>query len=213
LLLVPLLLCLPQAGYGFPIFGNGTLGSFTGDLSYDSGTLTLSLTNTSDPSNGGYITGFALNNPQGLIESVSLLQDPGSPWQLLGATSFDNSVKAQPFGYFDFGAALGGDWLGGGAPGEGIAAGSSQTFTFALTLAGAGVLTDDEFLKELSMKKQGQNFIPFEGGEFLAVRFKGFIDDGSDKVAGSPVPEPMSLLLLGSGLLGLVGFRKRMKQK
>jgi hypothetical protein len=31
--------------------------------------------------------------------------------------------------------------------------------------------------------------------------------------ASAPVPEPASLILIGSGLLGLAGFRKKLKKK
>ncbi len=56
------------SAHAVPISGTGTLGSFTGDLTYSAttstmATLNISLTNTSPTANTGFITAFVLNNP------------------------------------------------------------------------------------------------------------------------------------------------------
>ena len=64
---------LPQISFAFPISGNGTLGSFVGDISYNptNAELTVELTNTSPVDNGGYLTAFAFNNPSDSITSIT----------------------------------------------------------------------------------------------------------------------------------------------
>jgi len=60
---------------------------------------------------------------------------------------------------------------------------------------------DEPWLGHLTLSKQ------FEEGDsgYLHVIF------GADATAVSPVPEPSTILLLGSGLLGLVGFGRKLK--
>jgi MYXO-CTERM domain-containing protein len=169
------------------------LGDFVGSVEYtsiggDAGTLIISLTNTSDPANGGFITGFLFN-----IDST----DPGVIAELVsGDYPFDqcdgNGLNGQPFGNpYDAGAALGGNFEGGGNPSNGIGVGDTGTFTFAIIADDAGSLSGNDFLNG-----------PYEF-DFI-VRFRGFEDGGSDKV---PVPAPGALALLA--LAGLTAGRRR----
>jgi MYXO-CTERM domain-containing protein len=169
------------------------LGTFTGSIDYTAATSTLiiSLTNTSPLANGGFITGFVFN-----IDSV----DAGASATLqAGATHpFLNTgtESASPFGNYEAGAALGGDWTGGGSPNSGIAVGGTGMFTFLVSASDSLSLTASDFITS-----QGPSQWDF------VVRFRGFVDGGSDKVPGV-VPGPPALALL---LLGLAGTGRRRK--
>lgn len=168
----------------------GTGSGFTGSLEYSyaggtSGTLVVTLNNTSAASVGGYLTGFVFN-----IASM----DSGASATLTSGTNTDfkntGEEKAAPFGTFDAGAALGAKWTGGGTPSDGLMYGSGGTFTFSVSAGDAASLTSVDFLGD---------------GNDFAVRFKGLANGGSDKILGNEihvVPLP-SGMLAGAGLLGL----------
>src|SRR4051812_15475674 len=118
--LIGLSLFVPGAAGASPLLIAGDsgagiegLGSFTGSLAYDnaSSVFSVTLTNTSAANVGGFITGFAFNVAGGA--TTSLLGGGGS---FVGVSG----VSASPFGTFEQGAAIGGNWLGGGKPGDGI---------------------------------------------------------------------------------------------
>lgn len=146
------------------------LGKFTATLDYTvlpsgDGQLVVSITNKSPAALGGFITGFMFNFSSVDPDAVAILQ-PGANYPFLQADG-----SGAPFGSFEAGAALGGDWLGGGSPNAGIPIGGTGVFTFLV------IAEDANLLKACDFNKGGNlyNFV---------VRFRGFTNGGSDKVPG-----------------------------
>ena len=182
------------------LLGTEGLGSYEGQVNWTApisgsggpGTFILTLTNTSSAANGGYITGFAFNLVDGLtpdfLEDASELPE----WEQL------TNPNVPPWGTFDTGAAVGGNWLGSagsGGPDLGIGVGESWQFTFSIS-------GDEEFLRSIDVEEM---FHPTSTYEF-AARFRGFNDGGSDKVpARLPAPGAIAVLVLA----GFVGRRAR----
>jgi hypothetical protein len=170
--------------------GNSTesLGALEGSMEYSSlgggsGTLVITLTNTSGASNGGFITGLLFNFDSVDGAASAMLASGTHPFTDTGGGN------GAPFGdNFDAGAALGGNFLGGGSPNAGIAIGQTGTFIFNILASDAASLTASSFLSG-----------PYEF-DFI-VRFKGFENGGSDKVPVTVVPAPGSLAVLASALL------------
>lgn len=162
-----------------------TGANYAGSLNYtygggSSGSLIVSLTNTTPGGVGGFLTGFVFN-----INST----DAGASAILTSTTNANflntGNEAAPPFGNFDAGAALGADWTGGGSPTGGIAVGGSAMFTFAISALDANTLSAASFMT-------GPN-----NWNFL-VRFRGLANGGSDKVPGVPAPGALALLGLGA---------------
>ncbi len=176
---------------------DGILEYFYDDTNSNLGKLDVSLTNTTPATKGGYITGFVMNNP-GAISSISAFTAPNSNWQQLGLSN--NGESANPFGDFDFGAALGGNFEGGGSPTAGIAVGSTGNFAFTFSGSNLNSLTTLSFVQALSTDPPGSY-----GPEFFVARFRGMNEPEptSDKVPANVVPLPGALLLLGGGLARL----------
>lgn len=163
----------------------GTGAVFFGSMDYDSanGRLLLAITNDTPVSVGGFLTGvvFRVNGDA----DADLVFTPIAAFEDTGTGS------AQPFGTFDAGVAVGGNWEGGGNPSQGLAIGDSAVFEFLVTGADAASLLAGDFLGA-----------PGEIG--LVARFRGLADGGSDKV---PTPAPAAAALLG--VSGLVATRRR----
>ncbi|MFZ9915716.1 MAG: hypothetical protein ACO3IB_10345 [Phycisphaerales bacterium] len=186
-----------------------SIASFTGSMTWSyggsgEGTLVVSLTNTSNPSNGGFLTGFVFNTAFS-GPNLTLCNAPNASWLI------QQNASGSPFGTFDWGAALGGNFLGGGSPAAGIAVGDTGTFTFC-------VKGDDSIISGLSAASFFDGDCTCEPGEEnrypFAARFRGFNDGGSDKVVACPpavVPVPMPVALAAAGLLGVGLMRRRIK--
>lgn len=170
-----------------------TGANFSGQVEYvhlsgNDGRLTIDLTNDSPVAVGGFLTGFLFralgdNDPLGATLASS---DPAT-FLNTGPTA------AGSFGSFDGGAALRGDWHGGGTPSFGLAVGASGRFVFDISSGDASTLTSASFLGTLD-----------EPG--MVMRFRGLTGGLSDKVPVA-IPAPSVLALLGLG--GLVATRRR----
>jgi hypothetical protein len=221
ILLFAFIISIPTMSNAYMISGNGLYGHYTGTFSYNAATettatVTVKLNNISPQINGGYLTGFVFNNPSNYISGVSL-SSSNTSFELLGeapapkgkkdnGVSFQNTISAAPYGNFDIGAALGGDFLGGGSPNNGIPVGGTATFTFNLIGTNLSTLNENSFFSEYSSNNIAS-----------LTRFKGFANGQSDKVPGFfvpsvdisvPVPLPPTILLFVPGLIGL-GFMRR----
>jgi hypothetical protein len=177
-----------QANTGASVTG---LGDLSGSLAYEYssvsglGTLTVTLTNDSDGDSGGYITGLLFNLDSDDLDAVATLL-PGSEYP------FENlegpARSGMPFGMFDAGAALGGNWEGGGTPAAGVPVGQTAVFRFAIAAVDGADLNAASFIA---------------GPLDFVVRLRGFNNGGSDKVPLMVVPTPAGLgLLVMAGLLG-----------
>ncbi|MBN8599364.1 MAG: hypothetical protein J0L78_16960 [Planctomycetes bacterium] len=190
---VPFIACAAVAQADMILFSkSGASGAVSGSMDYtfvsgSLGKLTISLTNVSPAPNGGKLTGLAFDIVSADANATASLFSKTNS-NFVGMTN----VSAAPFGTFDAGAALGGNWLGGGSPNGGIAVGGSATFVFNITASDASTRTAANFLGS--------------GDDSLALRFRGFVDGGSDKML---VPSSGTLSLAAGGLVFAARRRRR----
>ena len=168
----------------FGFSGTGSTGvSFSGTVTYDPSAayeLTIALTNTTAAGIGGYLTGLAFDLPGDASIGAYTSSHP--------SMTLASNLSTAPFGSREWGVAVGGNWLGGGNPSGGVAAGANGSWSFDLT-GGPASLS----LSDLNM----------------VARFRGLTDGGSDKVPAVPEPETWAMMLAGVGVLGLISRRRR----
>jgi hypothetical protein len=168
----------------FGFTGTGSTGvSFSGTVTYDPAAayeLTVALTNTTAAGIGGFLTGLAFDLPGDTSVGAYTSSHP--------AMTLASNVDVAPFGSRESGVAVGGNWLGGGNPSGGVAAGTNGSWSFDLTGGPASLSFSD-----LN----------------LVARFRGLADGGSDKVPAVPEPETWAMMMAGLGVLGLISRRRR----
>ncbi|MEX2649906.1 MAG: PEP-CTERM sorting domain-containing protein [Alphaproteobacteria bacterium] len=130
---------------------------------------------------------------------------------------FELAFGDQAFGglFIEFGAALGGNFAGGGSPNTGIPAGGAGAFSMLFSGRGGNANSNLTFLNTGSFARSDDESFP---GTFWCARWRGIESNGtsasvfgSDKQCGNAVervPEPLTLGLLGLGLIGLGVLRR-----
>lgn len=165
-------------------------GTCTKSVALSGNTLTITLTNTSPSANSGFITADAFDLAG--AATITAFSTTNANFSLTGLNTTGGAISVSPLGTREFLISTGGQFEGGGSPTGGIATGASATFTLTLGGTFSGVTEANVISSEV-------------------VRFRGFTDGGSDKDQTTVVPEPASVLLLGSGLvgIGLWGMKRR----
>lgn len=201
LLLTFLFTPAPAQAATIVLFGatNGSDATATADFTLTGNTLNLSLTNTSPYA--AAITGFGLDLVAGDIGLGNDGIDGFSGLSVLEFDFTDGNLGNVPAGFnntvLDFGFLTGNNFSGG-SPNDGIAPGGTLGFTVSGPFGG---LTDTQVAAAL----------------FVRFQRVGANGNGSDVATGTlnptPVPEPASMLLLGSGLAAVIARRRRMRHE
>lgn len=163
------------------------IGDFAGTIDYTFdgvvGELVITLTNTTDPEDGGWITGLVFN-----------IDGDDADATLIGTTDRDfvdtSDEPAPPFGDFEAGAGLHESFLGNGSPRGGLAIGDTATFIFEVTGGDAASLT-------------AMSFVSGDNEHNFIVRFRGGVESDKVPVVGAevvPLPAPIAL-----GAFGMIG--------
>jgi hypothetical protein len=158
---------------------------------FSTNTITFTVTNVAVAGLQSTITGIGFELPGTVIAN-----NPGSCSGACGNFGANPTVSNSPGNVPQFNSAvidfavLTGPSLAGGNP-PGIASGSTATFTVTGIFTG---LTFQQFLDGAYVRWQVVNSITVVGGS----------DTGH-----SAVPEPTTMLLLGTGLIGLAGAARR----
>ncbi|MET0624271.1 MAG: cistern family PEP-CTERM protein [Pyrinomonadaceae bacterium] len=178
----------------FTIVGNstGSLSTATVSSSFNDATNTYTFTITNTSPFDARITGIGFDLGAGNINGFSAANVGGftfSDGDLGTVPQFNGTV-------LDFGFTTGNSGnFNGGSPNNGLAPGGSVTFT----VTGAGF---------------GNGLTEQQIANALFVRFQrvGANGEGSDVGKANPVPEPMTMLLFGTGLAGIAARARRRRK-
>ena len=169
------------------ICGPDVPGQCTATVNITGNVLTVTLTNTAPPANGGFLTAFAFNLAPGTVVTNFATTEPD--FDLYEPGEWDGNVA--PDGTRTHLIGINSSYQGVGVPSDGTGTGASVTFTLTLQALNGNT--------ELSVFNSA------------AIRSGGYQDGSSDKdLLLQQVPEPTSMLLLGTALVGAAGvLRKR----
>jgi len=190
--------------------GSGNFSTASVDCVFDSATntFTFTITNTSNltqPGSTSTITGIGFDLPPlGNASNSGLNGFTGMQAPSMSSTFdfSDGNLGNVPAGFnnvvLDFGFTTGPSGnFNGGSPNDGLAPGESASFIVS-GAAFAG-LTGDEICNAIFVRFQN---VPEAGGS-----------GGSDVGVPSQVPEPSTMLLLGTALVGLGGIVRRRRKR
>lgn len=171
-------------------------GNCTQSVSLSANTLSITFNNTSPLANGGFITAVAFDLAGGAT-ITSFNSTNGNFGLAPGLNVTGGGIQTSPFPDHEFVITLSPGasqpFLGAGSPNGGIPAGGAATFTLALGGSFGGVTEGNLISSEV-------------------IRFKGFIGGGEDSdkdPIGNAIPEPSTIILLASGLVGFAAFRRK----
>ena len=185
------------------------------------------------------LTGFATDQSNEVATFAIMIMNNSTGGQNGRVTSFgfdvlipDAILASAGTGYFaaldeDFGAGfmtvdicvfVGSTCVGGG--GGGITPGNTDTTTLSLTYPGGTMLSNGlsfgtPFVRYQSVTAQDGDFseCTINDRDCLSAKLGGVIELEDPNGPGpNPIPEPSTMLLLGSGLVGLIGYRMRKAQ-
>jgi len=166
-------------------------------ISLTNGSITFSVTNVLVAGVTSTITGIGFELPGTITANTpgTCAGNCGNFGAAPVVTNDPGNVPQFPAAVLDFAVITGAAFTGGNPPG--INQGQTATFTITGNFTG---LTQAQFLAGVFVR-------------FQSVVDPAFPNVGSD-VAHEPVPEPASMLLLGSGLIGVAaGVRRRFAKK
>jgi PEP-CTERM motif len=177
---------------------NGNLATATVNCTFNAQTNTFTFTVTNTSPFDARITGVGYDLVAGDFTAAGSSGLNGFSGANVGNFTFSDAAlgNVPQFGsvVLDFGFITGSNFSGG-TPNEGIGPGGSLVFTVSGT-AFTG-MSEEEICNAV----------------FVRFQRVGEDGEGSDVGAATSIPEPTSMLLLGTGLLGFAGWARRLRKK